>query len=317
MINWIKALLPVTALLLVFACGDIERQKLVDEAPLLSISLEDATGNEIVWQTPPERIISLAPSITESIFAIDGQDKLLARSSACDRPDDVLNYEAIRLFPSLDTERLFELSPDALLMVAETFPSELIQMINEKGIPVLTQSYGSWDDIYQGITNLGVLLEKEEEAQKLNDSLRTVLKRIVDQTQNEVKYRTAILVRAEPLTFAGGIGLLDQLITDAGATHVFADVEEEYVELSSQEVIQAQIEYLIIPTDNSLFYTELIAKYPELTNTPADYNKQVYLVDPATYFRPGPGMLEAQLELTRILHNKLNRDLFVKPLNSP
>ncbi|MEL7534860.1 MAG: ABC transporter substrate-binding protein, partial [Bacteroidota bacterium] len=136
--------------------------------------------------------------------------------------------------------------------------------------------------------------------------------RITAATEGEVKYGTLILVSAYPeIIVVGGKGFLNEIIQKSGGRNLFADKDEAYYTSSVEEILSRNPEYLILPSGSDQVYAELINQYPALYNTTADKNKQVHVVNPDYFYRPGPRMLEGLMALTHILHNQLNRENFV------
>ncbi|MEM6263729.1 MAG: helical backbone metal receptor [Bacteroidota bacterium] len=308
------AVLWVVLTLVSVSCGSQSDQKqLVENAPYISIKLEDDTGRKLSLPSAPERIVSIAPNITESIFAIGAGDMMVARSQACDYPYEVESIPPVTTYPELDLEQIRATEADLIVTTDEIFTQEDLDLLKVLDIPVYLQSYEKLQDVYKGIRTLGKVLGKQEQANTLADSLEELEGQIIDSTQNEIKYSTLILISSDPLMVVGGTGFLNELIEKAGGKNAFGSIKESYPTVTQEAILKAAPEYLIIPGKRSQAYAELINLYPALTNTPADIQKQVYLVNPDLYFRPGPRMLDALLELTNILHSKYTRSSFISP----
>ena len=286
-------------------------QKLIAEAPLISESYEDGTGRKIKLPSLPEKIISIAPNITEIVFGIGGEDKLVARSQACDYPEDTEFWPAVTTYPSLDMEEVLSHKPDMLLTTDEIFSEDAIAMMEEAGVPVYVQQYKNLNDIYEGIRQMGIVFQKDSVANALADSLQELEKKVSEATANEIKYGTMILISNDPLIVAGGSGFLNTLIEKAGGKNVFGEIGKSYHTTTVEEILSLQPEYLILPSKDDQIYADILVQYPYLQNTPADINKHVFIVNPDEYYRPGPRTLDALLELTHILHSQLNPSVFL------
>ncbi|MEZ4826650.1 MAG: helical backbone metal receptor [Bacteroidia bacterium] len=295
---------------LIWGCGTAERKKLVENAPLISQTYTDDTGRAVRLSDRPQKVVSIAPNITEIIFAVGGQDKLAARSQACDFPSEVTSFPEIITFPELDIEGLKAINPDLIITTDEIFtPSQVLQL-EKLDLPIFLQSYKTLSDVYRGIRETGQLLGHAETGNYVADSLQLIEKRITDSTQNQIKYGTMILISADPLKVVGGNGFLNELITRAGGRNIFGDKKEAYYTTTPEEILKLQPEFIIIPSERQQAYTELLITYPALYNTPADVLKQVHIVDPDLFYRPGPRMIEGLLTLTHILHTQLNPQKF-------
>lgn len=297
-------------------CGEIERHRMIREAPLISMTVMGKNGQKFTFEQAPENIISLAPNITEIIYALEGADQLVGKSEHCDYPEDVYLLNSIPIYPNFDLAFLKELAPDLVVGVEKVLADSNVSKIKEEEIPLLLQSYEDWDDLYEGIIQLGTLLGAKERAKGLKDSLQTLEKRIVAATEDEVAYQTAIIVNTDPLSVVGGEGFMNEMLTKAGGKNAFGDKESPVYRCTVEEIIQAKPEYLILPFQDDQVYADLLAQYPALTNTPADLAKHVFIVEPDIFVRPGPRLLNGLLELTHILHNKLNPSTFLENISN-
>lgn len=300
-------LLCLGVMLLFAGCQENKsRRTLIEEAPLISQSLTDDTGRKISLPHAAHRVASIAPNITEMIFAMGAQDRLIARSQACDFPEGVADKYVITTFPAIELEELKQVGPDLIITTDEIFSEQDISQIERLDIPVYLQHYETLADVYRCIEDLGTILDQEREARHLADSLRRLEGRIVAATEDLAKYRTAIIIHADPLKVVGGRGFLHELIEKAGGMNVFEDKTQAYPVTTLEELLYLQPEFIIFPSKDQRLFQELLGRYPLLQNTPAYDKDQFYLVDPDFLYRPGPRMLQGLLELTHILHTQLN-----------
>ncbi|MEM9987037.1 MAG: helical backbone metal receptor, partial [Bacteroidota bacterium] len=207
-------------------------------------------------------------------------------------------------------EQLKAINPDLIVTTDEIFGPADIELLEKLKLPVYLQQYDSLPDVYRGIRELGEILQVAAQANQLADSLIALEKRVIDSTDAQVHYRTTILINNDPLMVVGGTGYLNQLIHKAGGLNVYQDIPQPYPNTTVEQLLQLQTEYLILPSRRQNTYSELLSQYPALHNTPADVYKQVHLIDPDLVYRPGPRMLQGLLELTHILHSKLNPQIF-------
>ncbi|MEO0469201.1 MAG: helical backbone metal receptor [Bacteroidota bacterium] len=298
-------------LLVLLSCQSSEKKKLVSSAPLLNQQVTDDLGRAVSLNAQPEKVVSLAPNLTEIIFAIGAEDKLVARSQACDFPEETADYPEVITYPELDLEQIVATEADLLVANDEIFTPERISQMERTGIPVYIQRYRTLDDVYQGIRKLGDLLDVTAGAQHIADSLQQLETRITEETKDQVKYNTMVLISSNPLLVVGGQGYIHEIIEKAGGKNLFGDIDKPYHETTVEEILKRQPEFLILPSTDDQAYQNLLALYPPLYNTPADINKQVHLIRPDILYRPGPRMLDGLLQMTQILHTQLTPDQFV------
>lgn len=285
---------------------------MIASAPLISRQYTDDQGTEIKLKQAAQRVVSLAPNITEMIYAIGAEDKLVGRSEACNYPYEVGEIDEVSLSPVLDVNFLLDLKPDLVFTTDESFTREQIDLLRREGLSIYVQSYRSLADIYDRIKDLGEILGKAAQANHLADSLTNLEKRIVDSTEVQVQYGTMMLVGNNPLEMVGDKGILGEILGKAGAKNVYQGVDSTFIHPTEMQALEKQPEFLIIPSENDQFYANLLVQYPALYNTPADALKQVYVIDPELLFRPGPRILEGLMELTQILHNRLKPEVFLE-----
>lgn len=294
------------AVVFIAGCGQAN-QALIESAPMISETYQDDLGHEINLPQVPSKVISMAPNITEMVFALGKGDLLIARSHVCDYPDDAFYLPEITTFPSLDLPSIVSYGPDLVLASTEIHTEQIVSAFDGLNVPLYFQSYGSMEDIYTNIRNLGAMLHATETANQLADSLARMEKIIADSTENEIGYRTAILMGTDPITVVGSKSYLNDMLQKCGGKNVFAGLEEKYPTISVEELIKVQPEFILLPSRNDQVYQELLARYPELhTKLPAAVNNHVFMIDPATTVRPGPRIIEGMVELTRILHPRID-----------
>lgn len=296
--------------LFLFGCGD-KTQKWVEDAPTITTRFQDDRGKELTFAKLPKRVVSLAPNITEMVYALGVSHKLVARSAACDAPAACDSLPAIVTYPQIDMEALVAMKPDLVLLTDEIFSPEIIASLEEKGLMLYVQKYQKLSDIYKHIRGLGKLLDAEKIANHKADSLEQIEKRVWEATRNSVKYNTMILVSDDPLMGAGGIGYLDELIEKAGGKNIFRNHKKAYTQTNIEELLYLQPEYIIIPTNRQQTYAELMEKYPMLWNTIAARNKHVFQLEENMFYRPGIPTTQALLQLTNILHSQFTPEQFL------
>ncbi|MEO0896507.1 MAG: helical backbone metal receptor [Bacteroidota bacterium] len=306
-------LLVISSLFFCSCSNDSQKKKEIEDAPFISQQFTDDKGNTIRLSKKPTKVISLAPNITEIVFAIGAGDKLIGRSQACDYPDAALYKDEIITYPSLDLEQIKASGAELLLTTDEIFTPDDISQLERLGIPVYQQSYKSVADIFRGIRKLGEVLDVEERANVVADSLSALEKKISEKTENLVKYNTILLItNNDPLMVAGGRGYLNELIKKAGAKNAFAQTNKPYETITPEAFLASKPEYLILPSSNDQVYADFLTNFPSLYYTVAEKNNQVHIVDPDLIYRPGPRVVQGLMMLTQIFHSQLTPEEFVK-----
>ena len=185
----------------------------------------DDFGNTIIFENPPERIISLAPSNTEILFAIGAGDKVVGVTTYDDYPEEFLDIEKIGDFNGINLERIIELEPDLVINYGDGVTEENERLI-EAGIQIAGFEPESIEEITDTILRIGEITGHKQEALDLVDEMTSkeaeLLARIEGLESKTVFYE----IWHEPLMAAGPGSFIDELIAIAGGENVAGMLRE-------------------------------------------------------------------------------------------
>jgi len=277
--------------------------KAIEDAPMISVTVIDDSGAQINLPSIPTRVLSLAPNITEMIYAIGGESKLTGVSQACNYPAEAQTKNTvIQTFPETDLEAIISLNPDLILVTDELFSPEIIQKLKQSGIPVYIQKYQKLSDITRNIRVLGKLLQNENKAVMLADSLDEICSTIMEKTQYEIKYPVAFLINDEPIMIAGKKSFIQEMIKLAGGKNIGTSLDRSYPEVSPEFLIRENPEFILVPGDNVQAFSRLVSRFPGLFYLRASEQKHIIEVEADLFLRPGPRTFIGLIKLTKILH---------------
>lgn len=298
--------LILLVLIFLVGCGN-SKQQLIDDAPLITQRYQDDLGREIKLSRTPTKIVSLAPSCTEMLFALGAGKQIAARSQACDYPIDALDLPEIITYPSLDLPAIAELDPDLVLATTEIFDVKQADFFDRYDIPLFFQDFEGVDDIYRNLNSLGQMLDRKQAAEELVAELKSNEKMIVDSTKTKVKYPTMVLIAVKPLIVAGAGSFISEVIEKAGGKNAFDDISDKYPVVNQEAVLNANPEVILIPSTNEQIYQDFAEAYPLLhLNMIASQDGRVYLIDPNLVLRPGPRTVEGMAFLAKTLHPNID-----------
>ncbi len=290
---------------LLVGCRQGERMRLIKSAPLISTYFLDDEGQQLKLVSVPQRVISLAPSFTEIMFAIGAGERLIARTTACNYPDEALGLLALDLGGGLAVDSLASLQAEVILIPQGVFSAETLAEMQGAGLPMYVLGADSMEAVYGNIRQIGLIMGRAEAANALADSLANIEADIVARTENMIHYGTAMLLDGNPLTVAGGRGLLPELIRKAGGRNVYADVSAPFQRTNEEELAEKKPEYLLIPSQEPQVYQRLIEAFPSIYYTPAGQLNQVFVLEPELVFRSGPRIVEGLRQIAQALHSEL------------
>jgi iron complex transport system substrate-binding protein len=256
----------------------------------------DALGRRVVVPRSPSRIVSLAPSVTEVLFALGLGARVVGVSSADDYPKDELRDTTRVGGVILDVERIVRLRPDLVLGMPSLQRVQLERLI-ASGLPVVAVEAGTLPEVYEQILFIGRLTGSEAQATHLVSSMRIREATVKRAIRRRASPRTYIEIWPEPLIAAGGRTFIDDLVRRAGGRNVFAALQG-FPQVSAEAVIQADPEVIVVihPRGGS------VGSRPGWRNVAAVRNSRVAQVDGSLLSRPGPRAVAGLELLARVLH---------------
>lgn len=262
------------------------------------ITIVDDTGTSVYIPAGVERIVSLAPSITELYFAMTDENsttKLVGRTSYDNYPEEALLVDSIGgMTTGASIESIISKDPD-LIMSTTMVDMNMINQLRANGYPVLVFEIDKLDDIFENIRVMGKVLNEEKNAESLITKINGEISEIEARPHETPLPKTMYAVAADPMYVTGGETYLDELITLAGGINCYGDMSG-YGIVTTESIIERQPEVIIVikgPMDAGLNMREQILNNKELANVPAVKTGRIYTVDDDIVSRPGPRVGQA------------------------
>ena len=265
------------------------------------LEIVDDFGNEIKLDQPAERIISLAPSNTEILFAIGAGEKVIGVTTYDDYPEEALAIEKIGDFNGINIERIIELEPDLVINYGDGITEENQRLI-EAGIPIAGFEPESIEEITDVIIRIGVLTGNAEEASALAEDMIDRKNEIVEKLQDVDQKKVFYEIWHEPLMAAGPGSFVDELIILAGGENIAADADSEYPQFDLEQLIERNPQVYITANDLPEKTIESIKERPGYAEIDAVKEDQLYLVDGNIMSRPGPRIIQALELIVESIH---------------
>ena len=163
----------------------IETKENITEQVQYPYTFTDSRGKELIIDEEPQRIISVGPSITEFIYALGKENRLIARSDYCDYPQEVARVESIGLLTEPNIERIIELNPDVVIASAH-FQDDLGKKLDDLGVKVIIlYDAEDFSGVYQLIDTLGNILNASEKATELVGEMKAKIAEIQEKVEEE------------------------------------------------------------------------------------------------------------------------------------
>jgi len=266
----------------------------------------DDQGAPFVLGQAPERIVSLAPNITEILFALELGPRVAAVTRFCDYPPQASGKDKIGGLINPDLEKIKALQPD-LVIAYRGNPLSSIRRMRELGLPVFALDAGdTLDSLAFLIARIGQVTGRGKKAAAL-------IRGLADQ-RNEVKTRLKraasspkvfLLLPGAGLWTSGGQGYLNDLVEQACAVNVAAGLKKPWVDYSLEQLVSDDPEAIILLARSREEFEQAIKRTkadPRLKNLRAVRSSRFVFLDENKTSRFGPRLMEAYAELARALH---------------
>ena len=265
-----------------------------------TITLRDQADRTVTLPQLPRRIISLAPSTTESLFALGVGDRVIGVTTACNYPPEAQEREKVGGF-QLSIERVISLNPDLVIAVAD-LQAGAIETLEGAGEPLLVIDPDTFDKLYESILIMGRATGAEERAESIVGEMKAVRQRIREaaaRIPEGQRPRVFIEIGDQPLRTAGPGTFVSQIVEDAGGRNIAEDVRSDWGTFSYEAVIARDPEVIIstIPGD-----VEGILQREGWSTVSAIKSGRVYAIDPDLAVRPGPRLKDGLEAVFEVLH---------------
>ncbi|MEM8486889.1 MAG: ABC transporter substrate-binding protein [Bacteroidota bacterium] len=285
-------------LLLLTGCGPAPQQ-----APDTgnSFSFVDDAGNTITLPHPPRSVISLAPNLTELLYAIDAGDLVTAVSLADDYPPAVDTLPRYSSYP-MDFEALVGYGPDLLIATDAINNPRDAEQFTSVGLKIAYFSFKSWADIPRVMRALGDITDRSTAATQAADALDAQRMAIQQKTAAVKPTRALFLIGSDQLYAFGRDNYIHEAIAIAGGKSLTDSLAAVSPILSEEFVLTAQPDVILGSIQGA---AQLLTHHPAFENVPALANDRVCTVDGSLVLRPGPRLLEGITAMARCMHPEL------------
>lgn len=275
-----------------------------------SIDLTDSLGREIKLASPARRVVSLAPSNTEILFAIGAGPQVVGRDELSDYPAQVASVQSVGgSMGNFSTEAIVALKPD-LVLVAEISPPELVKTLEGLGLTVFYMSNPTTlDGMYANLETVGRLTGHVDDTNGLIQSLKARVA-TVDSKLAGISVRPSVFYEldatdaSKPYT-AGPGTFIDTLIQRAGGVNVASTLKDQYPQISLEELVLLNPEIILLSDAAYGETPEKVAMRSGWGTLAAVKNGRLYPFDYHLLSLPGPRLVDGLEQLAKLLHPEL------------
>jgi len=272
-------------------------------------NIVDGLGRQVTINAVPQRIVSLAPSNTEILFALGLGDKVVGVTEYCNYPEAAKTKPKVGGFSTVDIEKVVSLRPD-LVLATQIHSKTIIPALEKLGLTVVALTPSSLTGVLDSITLVGKITGQDKQASELIKDLSTRIKAIADKTQKlspAQRPRVFYVTWHDPLWTAGTGTLSNDVISQAGGQNIASDISGDKT-IDLETVINRDPEVIIVSVGMGAgedLPWQYIKSESRLKNTQALLTDRVYKIDGDLIHRPGPRIVEALEQMAQFIHPEL------------
>ncbi|MHA6261227.1 ABC transporter substrate-binding protein [Sporosarcina sp. CAU 1771] len=243
----------------------------------------DHLGRKVTYEYPPKRIISLCPSITDTLFSLNLENEIVGRTRFCIFPEDrVKQVKAVAGTKDIKIEAIHEAKPDLIFVEKEENTEEIVKIL-EQYYPVYVAEVQSIQEAYRMIQDVGHVTDRATEAKNLVEDIQSAFASF----PRLVGKRAAYVIWKKPYMVVGKDTYIQTVLTELGFTNPFVEHEGRYPAVTEEDFKEAELDYVLLASEPYPFKEKHQAEFLELMP-----NVQPINID-GEMFWYGPRMLEA------------------------
>ncbi len=262
----------------------------------------DAMQRQVTVPRPVKRIVSMAPNVTEMLFAIGLSEEIVGVTDFCDYPDAARQKPKIGGYYDPNIEAILSLAPDLVVATPDGYSKDKVKRLEQSGVSIFLVNPMKIDEIPEAMLTLGKVVGKDDMAEQVVENLRlriAAVRQAVALIPAEERPKVFYEIGRDPLITAGPGNFVDNLISTAGGINIASDAPSDWPRYSVEAVIMKEPDMIIVAPH--VTPREDIAKtWHRYRTIPAVKNGKIYTVEPDILLRSGPRIVDGLEELHRI-----------------
>jgi iron complex transport system substrate-binding protein len=270
--------------------------------PAHAVVVTDHLGRRVEVPSRPARIVSLAPSLTETLFALGAGDRIAGVTDYCDYPPEARTKTKVGGMINPNIERLVALRPDLTLLTKEGNRRETLDALERLGIAVYVVETARLEAISRALRDLGRVAGEPAAGEALASDLERRIAATRAAVRGFAPRRALFLVWLQPVITVGQETFLDDLMESAGASSISRTQAQPWPKMSVEEILRQDPEYILVPRSSDFSPSrEDLARVPGWRELSAVRHDRILHLHEAIQ-RPGPRIAEMLESLARSLH---------------
>ena len=259
--------------------------------------ITDDLQNKFEIEKVPQRVIVLAPNLTELLFELGEGKKIVGNTSFCNYPDSAKIIPDVADLLSVNLESISSLRPDLIFISAEGNSKGEYIKLKDLGFKVFVSNPRHYKGIKKTMLDMGKIFKKEELSEKIIDGWDQKIEDIRNKHEEVILNSVMFLISTKPIISVGKNSFIHQILTYAGLKNITADSDVSYPVFSREEVLLRNPDFLLLYETNTNNVNDLLEIYPEWNILSAVVNGRVIYINADLYSRPGPRFVHAVEDL--------------------
>lgn len=286
--------LPLVCFLALAACkSGID----ANQAEVRTREVTDDLGRKIKIPQKIERVVSLAPNLTENIFAVGAGDRLVGVTTFCNYPPEAEKIAKIGDTMTPNMETIIALRPQIVFVSTASQIESFTKTLEQQNINIFVTNPTDLDGVYRNLYQLGEIFGTEDETRRKVEEMRRRVADVEARTANAPDVKVFVQISKEPFFTIGRDSFLTEIIRRAGGVSVTADVATAYPRFSKETALASQPEAIILSESDDNTEPNEVFK-----DSPAVKNGRIFKINADLLSRPSPRIVDALERIAKDLH---------------
>ena len=271
--------------------------------PAFPAGVQDALGREVFLENPPQRLIPLAPNLTEILYALGLGDRVVGVTNHCNYPPEVNLKPKVGSYISLNIEKIIALSPDLVIGTVDGNERYVLDLLDQARIKVFFVNPRTVNQVMEAILMIGQICGAAEKARELSGRLSQRVDRVLGLVGLKKRPLVFLQINIQPIMTVNRNTVHHDVIRLAGGTNMTSDEPITYPRISLEEVIRRKPDVIVISSmERGGRFEKARQEWFEWKSIPAVQNKRVHLIDSDLIDRPSPRLIEGLEIMAKLIH---------------
>ena len=270
----------------------------------------DALGRVVDLKTPPKRIVSMAPNVTEILYYLGMGDRVAGVTRFSYYPPEAAQKPKVGSYIKLNVERIISLNPDLAIGTADGNNAGVVKLLEQAGIPIYIVNPRNVRDTIGIVTAIGALCGVGEKAKKLSSRLNRRVDHVFERTASLRQPLVFLQINVKPIMTVNKNTFHHDVIRLAGGTNMAQDVPVTYPRISLEEVLRRNPEVIVISSmERGGRFERARKEWMKWKELEAVKQGRIHLIDSDLLDRPSPRIVEGLEAMARVIHPEIGWDL--------